>query len=91
VGLRTWLIDVLSRGEVPEPDPDEVVEVDNVPLSDGPLTIVALREAGVDATMVEAFHAPTASTTRARIMVRRRDADDALAVLAALAERPDPM
>jgi hypothetical protein len=85
VGLRTWLVDLLSRGEMREPDPDEIVEVDNVPLSEGPLTIVALREAGIDATMVEAFHAPTASTTRARIMVRRRDAD---AALAALAERP---
>jgi hypothetical protein len=85
VGLRTWLVDLLSRGEMREPDPDEIVEVDNVPLSEGPLTIAALRDAGVDATMVEAFHAPTASTTRARIMVRRRDAD---AALAALAERP---
>ena len=85
MGLRTWLVDLLSRGEMREPDPDEIVEVDNVPLSEGPLTIAALREAGVDATMVEAFHAPTASTTRARIMVRRRDAD---AALAALAERP---
>jgi hypothetical protein len=85
VGLRTWLVDLLSRGEMREPDPDEIVEVDNVPLSEGPLTIAALREAGVDATMVEAFHAPTASTTRARIMVRRRDAG---AALAALAERP---
>ena len=85
MGLRTWLVDLLSRGEMREPDPDEIVEVDNVPLSEGPLTIVALREAGIDATMVEAFHAPTASTTRARIMVRRRDAD---AALAALAERP---
>jgi hypothetical protein len=82
VGLRTWLVDLLSRGEMREPDPDEIVEVDNVPLSEGPLTIVALREAGVDATMLEAFHAPTASTTRARIMVRRRDADAARAVLA---------
>jgi hypothetical protein len=85
VGLRTWLVDLLSRGEMREPDPDEIVEVDNVPLSEGPLTIAALRGAGVDATMIEAFHAPTASTTRARIMVRRRDAG---AALAALAERP---
>ena len=85
MGLRTWLVDLLSRGEMREPDPDEIVEVDNVPLSEGPLTIAALREAGVDATMLEAFHAPTASTTRARIMVRRRDAD---AARAALAERP---
>jgi hypothetical protein len=65
VGLRTWLIDLLSRGEAPEPDPDEVIEVGTVLLSNGPLTIVALQEAGVEATMVEVFDAPTA-TTRAR-------------------------
>jgi hypothetical protein len=82
VGLWTWLTGRLSRGELPERDPEELVEVENVPLSDGPLTVLALREAGLDATMVEEFHAPTASTTRARIMVRRRDADAALAVLA---------
>jgi hypothetical protein len=82
VGLWTWLTGLLSRGEPPERDPDELVEVENVTLADGPLTILALREAGVDATMVEEFSAPTAMTTRARIMVRRRDADAALAVLA---------
>jgi hypothetical protein len=81
VGLRTWLIDLLSRGEAPEPDPDDFIEVGTVLLSNGPLTIVALQEAGVEATMVEVFDAPTA-TTRARIMVRRRDADTASTVLA---------
>ena len=80
MGLRTWLVDLLSRGEVREPDPDEPVEVGMVLLTDGPLTLEALREAGIEATMIEAFDAPTA-TTRARIMVRRRDADAASAVL----------
>ena len=80
MGLRTWLVDLLSRGEVPERDPDEPVEVGMVLLAEGPLTLEALREAGIEATMVEAFDAPTA-TTRARIMVRRRDADAASAVL----------
>ncbi len=81
MGLRTWLVDLLSRGEVPERDPDEVIDVGTVLLSNGPLTIVALQEAGIEATMIEVFDAPTA-TTRARIMVRRRDADAASAVLA---------
>ena len=80
MGLRTWLVDLLSRGEVREPDPDEPVEVGMVLLPEGPLTIEALRDAGIEATMIEAFDAPTA-TTRARIMVRRRDADAASAVL----------
>ena len=80
MGLRTWLVDLLSRGEVREPDPDEPVEVGMVLLPEGPLTIEALRDAGIEATLIEAFDAPTA-TTRARIMVRRRDADAASAVL----------
>jgi hypothetical protein len=80
VGLRTWLVDLLSRGDVPEPDPDEPVEVGMVLLAEGPLTIEALRDARIEATMIEAFDAPTAMT-RARIMVRRRDADAASAVL----------
>jgi hypothetical protein len=81
MGLRTWLVDLLSRGEMPEPDPDEIVEVGTVLLAEGPLTVTALQEAGVEATMIDAFDAPTA-TTRTRIMVRRRDADAASAVLA---------
>jgi len=81
MGLRTWLVDLLSRGEAPERDPNEVIDVGTVLLSNGPLTIVALQEAGIEATMIEVFDAPTA-TTRARIMVRRRDADAASAVLA---------
>jgi hypothetical protein len=81
VGLKQWFVDLLSRGEAPELDPDEQVEVGTVLLPQGPLTVEALRDAGIDATMVEAFDAPTA-TTRARIFVRRRDADAALGVLA---------
>jgi hypothetical protein len=81
VGLKEWFVGLLSRGEAPEPDPDEQVEVGTVLLAQGPLTVEALREAGIGATMVEAFDAPTA-TTRARILVRRRDADAALGVLA---------
>ncbi|MBN2624582.1 MAG: hypothetical protein JXA83_14485 [Acidimicrobiales bacterium] len=82
MGLRQWIIDLLSRGEVPEADPDAFVDVGTVTMAEGPLTIETLREAGIDATMVEAFDAPTA-ITRARIMVRRRQAAAASEVLAA--------
>ena len=82
MGLRQRIVDLLSKGEAPETDPDELVDVGTVTLAEGPLTVEALREAGIDATVVEAFDAPTA-ITRARIMVRRRQADVASEVLAA--------
>jgi hypothetical protein len=82
VGLKQWFVDLLSRGEAPESDPDALVEVGTVFLHQGPLTVEALRDAGIEATMVEAFDAPTAATTRARIFVRHRDAAAALGVLA---------
>jgi hypothetical protein len=82
MGLKQRIIDLLSRGEVPEADPDEFVDVDTVALAEGPLTVELLRDAGIDATMAEAFSAPTA-ITRARIMVRRREAAAASEVLAA--------
>jgi hypothetical protein len=89
MGLRQRIVDLLSRGEVPEADPDEFVDVGTVTVAEGPLTIESLREAGIDATMVEAFDAPTA-ITRARIMVRRRQAVAASEVLAATHAPDEP-
>ncbi|HEX5944864.1 MAG TPA: hypothetical protein VFY82_01240 [Acidimicrobiales bacterium] len=82
MGLRQRIVDLLSKGAAPEADPDEIVDVGTVALAEGPLTIESLREAGIEATMIEAFDAPTA-ITRARIMVRRHDAAAASEVLAA--------
>ena len=85
--LTRWLTDLLSRGDEPERDPDELVDVGTVVLAEGPLTVEALRGAGIEATMLEAFDAPTA-LTRARIMVRRHQAAAATEVLS---DRPaDP-
>jgi hypothetical protein len=89
MGLRQRIVDLLSRGEVGEADPDEFVDVGTVSLAEGPLTIESLREAGIDATLVEAFDAPTAMT-RARIMVRRRQAVAASEVLAAPRSTDEP-
>ena len=72
---------MLSRGTESERDPDELVELGMVTLPEGPLTVAALRDAGIGAGMVEAFDAPTAQA-RARIMVPRRQAAAAAEVLA---------
>jgi hypothetical protein len=81
VRLRQRFIDLLSRGEEPERDPDELVELGTVTLPEGPLTVAALRDAGLEASMFEAFDAPTAQA-RARVMVPRRQAAAAAEVLA---------
>ncbi|MGH9261368.1 MAG: hypothetical protein ACRD08_16000, partial [Acidimicrobiales bacterium] len=60
-------------------------ELGMVTLPEGPLTVEALRDAGVDAGMVEAFDAPTAQA-RARIMVPRRQAAAAADILAQRAD-----
>jgi hypothetical protein len=85
VGLRSRLVDLLSRGEEPERDPDEPVELGVVFLPEGPLTVEALRDAGIEATMLEAFDAPTAQA-RARIMVPRRQVAAAADILAQRAD-----
>jgi hypothetical protein len=83
MGLRRKLIEVLSRGEEPELDEDEFVDLEVVPLHFGPITIETLTEAGIEALSVEEFNAPTAQS-RAQIKVRRRQLAEATAVLDAL-------
>ena len=89
MGLRQRIVDLLSKGEAPETDPDELVDVGTVPVAEGPLTIEALRDAGIDATMAEEFSAPTA-ITRTRIMVRRREAAAASEILATPRSTEEP-
>jgi hypothetical protein len=80
MGLRRKLFEVLSRGEEPELDEDEFVDVEVVPLHFGPITVEALAEAGIEALSVEEFNAATAQS-RTQIKVRRRQLAEATAVL----------
>lgn len=59
MSLRTTLVELLSWGEAPEPDPAELVEVETVPVADGPRIVTVLRSAGLDATGLDSFHAGT--------------------------------
>jgi hypothetical protein len=65
---------LLSRGEPPERDPDELVEIATVPLSQAPVLINGLRDAGFDAHLLEVFNYPKAPLSDASIRVPRRDA-----------------
>ena len=74
VGVRSWFYRLLERGEAPERDVNEIIEVADVPLSQGPLLIRAMKDAGIDSTGIESFDVVTDTRTRFRVMVRRADA-----------------
>jgi hypothetical protein len=83
VGFRDRLMGWLDRGPAEVPDPDDVIEVANERLSDGPMLVAALRDAGIRA---EGFEATTgylygSARTRMRIMVRRRDVEAATEII----------
>ena len=80
MGIRQWFVDLLSRGHVPEPDPDAVVELETAPLSLAPIFIEALQREGIGASSVEAFD-PVTAVTRARVMVKRADLPAAVEIL----------
>lgn len=80
MGVKQWFVDLLSRGDAPEPDPDAMVELQTAAVPDAPMIIAALQDEGIDATSVDQFD-PVTALTRARIMVRRADATAALAAL----------
>jgi hypothetical protein len=84
VGLREALLRLLSRGAKPEADPDELVEVAFVKVYEGERLAAALRSAGVAATSVEAMNPATEVRSDARVMVARRDAEQARRILEGL-------
>ena len=81
MGFRTRLFDLLARGAPVERDPDEIVEVADVPLHVGPILVASLKESGVEASGVESYDIRSSVTTRMRIMVRRRDLESASALV----------
>ena len=84
MGIRGKLLSWLDRGgaTVGE-DPDAAVEVANVSIFDGPRSVAFLVDNGIEAHGIEAttdaLHG--SAQTRMRILVRRRDADSAVAAL----------
>jgi hypothetical protein len=83
MGLRAKLIDLLSRGQAPEPDPDELVVVETVPAVNGPMTVEKLRDAGIEAVSHEAFDAVTARHA-VQVKVPRRQHQEATELLDSL-------
>jgi len=86
VGLWRSFVRLLSRGEPPDLDPDELVEVGVVHLHEGPLLIAQLEGEGIEAVGIESYDIATRVRNRMRIMVRRRDVERASRVVNA----PEP-
>jgi hypothetical protein len=83
MGLLRRLLGRLEQGEEPPADPDEFVLVDVRQLTDGPLVAAAIEGAGITARRIDSFD-PVTGITRCQIFVRRRAAEEALAIVADL-------
>jgi hypothetical protein len=81
MGLRDKLSELLSRGTGPEPDPDEMVDVEDVYLPMSQVTVEALRNEGIEAEVVEVFNAVVGAQDRATIRVPRHQHAQATAIL----------
>jgi len=87
VGIRSWVHRLLDRGEVPEPDPAELIEIANIELAIGPLVLSALHDEGIEADGIEAIDIRTTTRNRYRIMVHRADAERAHAIVESVISR----
>jgi hypothetical protein len=81
--FKERLVRLLDRGEVTEPAPDSVVELEDVWLHEGPRLLQVLEHAGIQANGVESSNVATEATamTRMRIFVRYEDLHRAKAAL----------
>ena len=85
MGVRGWLWSVLSKGEPPEQDPNEFVEVTVVSFAESQLTVALLQRNQIKAFAVEQSRIPgrASATDSASIRVRARDLRAASDVLTA--------
>lgn len=81
MGVRSWFLSVLSRGEELEQDPEAQIELEVVPLARGPTLVAELQYEGIDAVGLESFGVVTDTSSKMRIMVRRSDVARAREIL----------
>ena len=70
---RQWFYDLMSKGEPPRVDDDEIVEAGVVGLTEGPLVMGRIHEAGIHAESAETRVNPYSATSRVRILCRAAD------------------
>ncbi|CAB4873810.1 unannotated protein [freshwater metagenome] len=83
MGVLQRFYAMLSRGE--PADPDELVEVALVRIASGPMTVARLCSEGFHAVGNETFNIVTNVCSDYRILVPRREADGASALLQSFA------
>ena len=80
MSIRGAVYKLLNRGGGSQ-DPDEPIEVALVPIGAGPMTVATLRSEGFDASGDETFNIVTNVLSDYRILVPRREAERATALL----------
>ena len=70
---RRWFWDLLSRGEPPVVDENEVVEAGYVNLPAGPMVMARIHEAGLRAESADTRVNPYVAASMTRIMCRAGD------------------
>lgn len=81
MSFRDLVYRLLERGTVDDADPDEVVEVACLRLSNGPMALAVLHDSGIAAQGIESYNLVTEVRGDYRILVARRDAERALILL----------
>lgn len=81
--LRERFGQLLSRGPSEALDPDEFVEVQIVPLHQGPLVMTALQAEGIEARSIDHFNVALRTISQVQVLVRRRDASRANTLITA--------
>jgi hypothetical protein len=70
---REWFYDMLSRGEPPVVDDDEIVEAGFVNLPEGPMVMARIHEAGIRAESADTRVNPYIAASMTRIVCRAGD------------------
>jgi hypothetical protein len=78
---RKWFYDLLSKGEPPRVNENDIVEAGYVSLTEGPMVMARLHEAGLRAASAETRVNPYVSASMTRIMCRAGDLQAARRVI----------
>lgn len=81
MSFREMVLRRLSFGRSDALDPEEVVEVEVVPLSMGPLVESALQRQRVPVTLIDTFDVVTKTLSKTSVRVPRKSVEQARAVL----------
>jgi hypothetical protein len=70
---RKWFYDLLSKGEPPRVNENDIVEAGYVSLTEGPMVMARLREAGLRVESAETRVIPELAESLTRIVCRAGD------------------